>query len=247
MKDQNRWLRVYIPNGEGWAASDGATDSGVMMYYSKMAQNQVPSDLQRGKVDQLLLGEVTSQGSVHNFIHAKTFDDLVNDDYIGYIFVNTDTSNEYGYYKGSDGWHEIRLQNGDRELSPPGSLNGVDNYSLLRNASGTTSFVGGRTLINERGLEGIITPEGTLTSLPAKSGILPADLTKNLWSLGEVAPNLITELSGKSFSRVSEEKVEDNSMTVGTLNATFNTDSGFDAQTFWRDVKSQIALTKNNH
>lgn len=247
LKDQNRWLRVYIPDGEGWAHSEGARDSGVMMYYSKSAQDKVPSDLKRGRADQLLLAKVGNSGHVVNFQHAETFDDLDNEDYVGYVFVNTDTSNEYGYYKGADGWHEIRLQNGERELSPPSTLRGVDNYDLLKNASGALSFSGGRTLINESGLEGIITPEGTITSLPAKSGILPADLTKNLWSLGEVAPNLITQLSGKSFNRIDEKKSEDNSMHVGTLNATFNTDSGFDAAAFWNSVKSQISLTKNNH
>ena len=199
------------------------------------------------QADQLLLAKVGNSGHVVNFQHAETFDDLDNEDYVGYVFVNTDTSNEYGYYKGADGWHEIRLQNGERELSPPSTLRGVDNYDLLKNASGALSFSGGRTLINESGLEGIITPEGTITSLPAKSGILPADLTKNLWSLGEVAPNLITQLSGKSFNRIDEKKSEDNSMHVGTLNATFNTDSGFDAAAFWNSVKSQISLTKNNH
>ena len=160
------------------------------------------------------------------------------------IYIANDGSEEYGWYYGPDKkYYPLMLNDGDFELSAWST----EKKNWESNAFGTTSFVGGNTLINERGLEGIITPEGTLTSLPAKSGILPADLTKNLWALGEVAPNLITELSGKSFSRVSEEKVEDNSMTVGTLNATFNTDSGFDAKTFWSDVKSQIALTKNNH
>lgn len=249
LKDQNRWLKVHIPDGEGWAHSQGARDAGVMMYYSKTAQQNIPDDLQRGKAKQLLLAAVSDEGivSASSFKSANNFEVLSNDDYIGYLFVNTDTANEYGYYKGADGWHEVRLQNGDRELSPPTTLNGVDSYGLLSNALGTRSFIGGGTLINERGLEGIITPEGTITSLPAKSGILPADLTKNLWALGEIAPNLITQLSGKSFNRIDEKKSEDNSVHVGTLNATFNTDSGFDAAAFWNSVKSQTALTKNNH
>ena len=34
-----------------------------------------------------------------------------------------------------------------------------------------------------------------MTALPSKTGIVPADVTKNLWSLGEVAPTLIAKLS----------------------------------------------------
>lgn len=157
------------------------------------------------------------------------------------IYLNGDGYNAGYYLDRQENWHKLVV------ADPDVARKSGYEWHIGAYASGTTSYPGGASLINERGLEGIITPEGTLTSLPAKSGILPADLTKNLWSLGEVAPNLITELSGKSFSRVNEGKIEDNSMTVGTLNATFNTDSGFDAKTFWNDVKSQIALTKNNH
>ena len=186
--------------------------------------------------------------------------DAIDNDIPNDTWVFNDECDTYGIYKDINGkWHRVTDDEGNLAVltgarnfhvtsdGKASSRSITDDSYYSTNALGTVSFAGGRTLINERGLEGIITPEGTLTSLPAKSGILPADLTKNLWSLGEVAPNLITELSGKSFSRVSEEKIEDNSMTVGTLNATFNTDSGFDAKTFWSDVKSQIALTKNNH
>lgn len=64
-----------------------------------------------------------------------------------------------------------------------------------KNANGTTSFGGGKALINELGTEAVITPQGTVTALPSKTGIVPADVTKNLWTLGEVAPTLIAKLS----------------------------------------------------
>lgn len=116
-------------------------------------------------------------------------------------------------------------------------------------AVGDRSFHGGNVTINEEGLEGIVTPEGTITSLPARSGIIPADLTKNLWMLGEVAPNLVKCLADmtKPYALNNHSASNDNSMHVGTLNATFNTTEGFDSEEFWTDVRNQIAITKNNH
>lgn len=118
---------------------------------------------------------------------------------------------------------------------------------LPKNASGTLSYPGGRSLINENGLESIITPQGTITSLPAKSGIVPADLTRNLWALGEVAPNLIARLGGNNLQTNNNNATNDNSINIDKLNATFNTDSGFDGQAFINSLKHEVALTKNNH
>lgn len=196
--------------------------------------------------------QISVDGTNYSPLDAN-FDSVPND---SYIF--NDYAYMYGVYKDANGKY-YTLYRPDKDGSSllfydkksnihiDGDDTTAAGYYEQKNASGSLSFSGGSTLINERGLEGIITPEGTITSLPAKSGILPADLTKNLWALGEVAPNLITQLSGKSFNRIDEKRSEDNSMHVGTLNATFNTDAGFDAAAFWNSVKSQISLTKNNH
>ena len=114
-------------------------------------------------------------------------------------------------------------------------------------ASGTLSAPGGPSLINENGLESIITPSGTITSLPAKSGIVPADLTRNLWALGEVAPNLIARLGGSNLQTNNSSSVTDNSINIDNLMATFNTDSGFDGQEFLESLKREVILTRNNH
>lgn len=114
-------------------------------------------------------------------------------------------------------------------------------------ASGTLSAPGGRSLINENGLESIITPSGTITSLPAKSGILPADLTRNLWALGEVAPNLIARLGGNSLQTNNSNSSTDNSINIQNLDATFNTQSDFDGRRFLTDLRNQVILTANNH
>lgn len=114
-------------------------------------------------------------------------------------------------------------------------------------AFGTLSAPGGRSLINENGLESIITPSGTITSLPAKSGIIPADLTRNLWALGEVAPNLIARLGGNSLQTNNSNSSTDNSINIQNLDATFNTQSDFDGHRFLTDLRNQIILTANNH
>lgn len=114
-------------------------------------------------------------------------------------------------------------------------------------ATGTLSSSGGPSLINENGLESIITPQGTITSLPAKSGIIPADLTRNLWALGEVAPNLIARLGGSNLQTNNSSSATDNSINIDNLMATFNTDSGFDGQEFLESLKREVILTRNNH
>lgn len=114
-------------------------------------------------------------------------------------------------------------------------------------SSGTLSAPGGHSLINENGLESIITPSGTITSLPAKSGIIPADLTRNLWALGEVAPNLIARLGGNSLQTNNSNSSTDNSINIQNLDATFNTQSDFDGRRFLTDLRNQVILTANNH
>ena len=118
---------------------------------------------------------------------------------------------------------------------------------LNSNASGTLSYSGGPSLINENGLESIITPDGTITSLPAKTGIVPADLTRNLWALGEVAPNLIARLGGSNLQTNKVNSSTDNSINIQNLDATFNTQEGFDGARFIQDLRSRIILTRNNH
>ena len=132
-----------------------------------------------------------------------------------------------------------------------GTVSSMEDYmnGFVRGAyaSGTLSSPGGRSLINENGLESIITPSGTITSLPAKSGIVPADLTRNLWTLGEVAPNLIARLGGNNLQTNNSNSSTDNSINIQNLDATFNTQSDFDGHRFLTDLRNQVILTANNH
>ena len=120
-------------------------------------------------------------------------------------------------------------------------------YAAKTYASGTLSASGGVSLINELGTEGIITPSGTVTALPSKSGIVPADLTRNLWTLGEVAPNLIKNLDSLSINYPDRSALssDDHSTTIGNLYATFQADENFDFDQFLTDVRSAINLNRH--
>ena len=127
----------------------------------------------------------------------------------------------------------------------------VGNYSTTKGeayAKGTLSASGGLSLVNEDGIEGIITPQGTLTSLPARSGVVPADLTKNLYMLGEVAPNIIKTLESRwdvFGNDRSSSTSDDHSTNIGNLYATFQADENFDFDKFLADVKSAINLNRH--
>lgn len=121
-------------------------------------------------------------------------------------------------------------------------------------ANGTTDAPGGISLINEPwagGTEAIITPQGTITALPAHSGIVPADLTRNLYKLGEIAPNLIQEAyhsqQNNALASMSDRyNMEDNSINIQTLDAVFQVNESFDFDKFLGEVRSVVNTTKHN-
>ena len=118
------------------------------------------------------------------------------------------------------------------------------------NASGTISFPGGQTLINELGTEAVITPGGTLTALPSKTGIVPADITKNVWALGEVAPTLIARLSsltqkplaGNGANTTYEEGQYIDNLTMNVYPA-----KGDDFNKILEQARAQVRLTRRNN
>lgn len=114
-------------------------------------------------------------------------------------------------------------------------------------AQGSYNFHGGTSLINELGTEGIVTPQGTLTALPAHAGIVPADLTRNLYQLGELAPTLIkrTFITDSLSGNRPFGNTEDNSMNVNQLYASFNVDNDFDFEKLLIQARQYMAMTKN--
>lgn len=118
--------------------------------------------------------------------------------------------------------------------------------TLSTNSSGTLNLV--PSLINELGTEAIITPAGTLTALPSHSGIVPADITKNLWALGEVAPSLLRLMGGPAGAPkllANALSGTDESININNLQMEVNADETFDVDAFVTEIKQRVALTKH--
>ena len=128
----------------------------------------------------------------------------------------------------------------------------VYNYGtkdVSSNATGTLSAFGGPSLVNDDaryGLEGIITPQGTLTALPSKSGVVPADMTRNVWQLGELAPNLIKHLVDID-SKVSSPNGfgTDESFNVEHLDIHMVAQPGFNMDDFVRELEAARNQTRH--
>lgn len=106
-------------------------------------------------------------------------------------------------------------------------------------------------LMNEEGSEAIVTPNGTITALPAHSGIVPADITSNLWNLGNYAPDLLSALQrqallGMSVPGTAADNSVDNSVSINTVQMTVDADSGFNVDSFVQQLRQVAALTRNN-
>ena len=117
-------------------------------------------------------------------------------------------------------------------------------------AKGAVSFTGGGALINELGTEAVITPGGTLTALPSKTGIVPADITRNVWALGEVAPTLVAQLgsltqktlSGNAGNTTYEEGQYFDNFTMNVYPA-----KGDDLSKILEQARAQMRLTRHNN
>lgn len=105
--------------------------------------------------------------------------------------------------------------------------------------------------MNEEGSEAIVTPNGTITALPSHSGIVPADITSNLWNLGNYAPDLLSALQrqtllGMGVSGTAADNSIDNSVSINTVQMTVDADSGFNVDSFVQQLQQVAALTRNN-
>ena len=118
-------------------------------------------------------------------------------------------------------------------------------------AKGTLSAQSGLSLINELGTEGIITPSGTLTALPAKSGIVPADITRNVWQLGEVAPTLIAQLGSlvnqKAFTGTPQSVVNEEGQYIDNLIMNVYPTKDYDMDALLAEARAKVRLTRHNN
>ena len=108
----------------------------------------------------------------------------------------------------------------------------------------------GLSYINELGTEAIITPSGTLTALPSKTGIIPADITKNLWGLGEVAPNLVGMLDSLKQQRFDTEAktiTNEEGVYIDRLDMSIYPKEGYNMDEFVSQLRAKAALTRQNN
>lgn len=126
--------------------------------------------------------------------------------------------------------------------------NGRGFYELVKAATGSLGLPGGPTMVNENGTEAIITPSGTIAALPSNTGVVPADVTRNLWQLGELAPSILRALGVPIASgSVNNSSVNNtDSINIGSVIMQVSADEGFDPQKFVEMLKAQAALNKNN-
>lgn len=192
----------------------------------------------------------------------KTIDQIVA------LFDNAKYLKKYGSYDSADWYNEVltqyRTKVGEfrnmidalKQLDPTFTLSDeVANYVYSHDseaalAEGTLGFSGGLTLLNEEGTEAIITPAGTMTALPSKSGVVPADITKNVWQLGELAPSILRALGYPSISNSSivggtSSINNTDSVNIGTITMNVSADSTFDSEKFIQTLKQQASLNKN--
>lgn len=135
-------------------------------------------------------------------------------------------------------------------LYPIRSMSGEDLHWGKDWATGTLSAPEGISLINELGTEAVITPGGTLTALPSKTGIVPADITRNVWALGEVAPTLVAQLgsltqktlSGNAGNTTYEEGQYFDNFTMNVYPA-----KGDDFNKILEQARAQMRLTRHNN
>lgn len=144
-------------------------------------------------------------------------------------------------YNNTNGLDLRKAREGDKDLFK---------QQFIQAAAGTLGLSSNSLgLINELGTEAIITPQGTLTALPSKSGIVPADITKNLWELGEIAPTLVRILDGRILPDTIGSRAfgtsTDESFNISNLEMNVNADASFDVDKFVNSIKSRVALTRN--
>mgnify|MGYP004458702743 FL=1 len=142
------------------------------------------------------------------------------------------------------------------ENIPDGSVKGEGKTKIPTNiksekkATGVTSFAGGNVLLNELGTEAVITPGGTLTALPSKTGIVPADITRNVWALGEVAPTLVARLNsltqkmpaGNYGNTTYEEGQYFDNFTMNVYPT-----KDYDMDKLLMEARAKVRLTKHNN
>ena len=229
---------------------------GFEAFSSDKAMKNIFSQLMKGK-GTIWNGnkKVVWENGVADYQYGLSGDMTSLEDYIAALKgrENIDTS-EFVFSNGESGSgnEAVYYSNGAfYKVQSTNSSDGKMYEGLAKAAMGSLGLRGGLSLINELGTEAIITPSGTVTALPSATGVVPADITRNLWELGEVAPALLKTMQATITpdtigDSILSSLMSDESTNINTINMNVNADSTFDANKFINSVKSRVALTRNS-
>ena len=218
---------------------DAKNGKGYMYYYDSSSGSVI-----KQQIDPSVASEYTDLASLSSVLYSSHGPNS-NSQYSGPVLL-----------VGEDGAKEWASNNGNglRAVKVEDDTSTTHNSDFYSAALGSLSLPGAATLVNELGTEAIVTPYGTMTSLPSNTGIVPADLTKKLYDLGDVSPSILNAL-GEYKSDLSSG-VTPNSTTTSTddslnINGGFtmnvNADGSFDPDAFVEQLKQAASLTKRNH
>lgn len=167
------------------------------------------------------------------------------------------------------GYSMVKLRNGSWYRLTGDSIRKIDNPEIVseNEVPEDVRAVGGKfrkgtldvskgnripLLMNEEGSEAVVTPNGTITALPTHSGIVPADITSNLWNLGNYAPDLLSALQRQAMlgmnvpGMANNDNSVDNSVSINTVQMTVDADNSFNVDSFVQQLQQVAALTRNN-
>ena len=167
------------------------------------------------------------------------------------------------------GYSMVKLKNGSWYRLTGDSIRKIDNPEIVseNEVPEDVRAVGGKfrkgtldvskgnripLLMNEEGSEAVVTPNGTITALPTHSGIVPADITSNLWNLGNYAPDLLSALQRQAMlgmnvpGMANNDNSVDNSVSINTVQMTVDADNSFNVDSFVQQLQQVAALTRNN-
>ena len=241
-KDGNTWI--------GWTNGDSLAGSSYT--------GDILGDLKRGK-------EAFIWDSEGNLLYPgdntfkPTDDDKNFDEYAkrvaaasGYktlIFAGNYGGDEAALYQGGQIYKILHSKNSKGLWNDKKDESGYALGISEAAAEGSLGLKGDLSLINEFGTEAIITPNGTITALPSGTGVVPADITKNLWTLGEIAPALLRFMTSRLVPDVIGKSAlvttQDDSFNIGNLEMNVTADSTFDVNKFVASVKAKADLTRN--
>ena len=121
----------------------------------------------------------------------------------------------------------------------------IENGYPLRKQGGSLGLNFNSLMPVNKELSALSTSKGTVATLSEQTGIIPANVTRNLWQLGTIAPNLVREQYPSTLAISNAEYVKDNSVNFADFSQVIEVDNPFDMEEFLRQARQYVQITKN--